>query len=376
MVIEVFPHERDNFNDLARLTIRHTHGELTTPARMVNRYDLNAKTNIGTDIPLMKDSHAFMIQEKISPETLDSIMNRNGFLHKMRMTGLDVLSRIGDKNLRLFYPSLTRASWPKLYDYNDPQKKNLVRFLCNVAIEIGLESIVLPVIYKLPQLAKDVSEMGLQLIPSLEMVNETAHNFEERVNTCMEIGSRDIPLLAVQFATYAKANKAYDYLRERLDTLHEKHQGIMIVDADRAVRARAYKSVSAPHYGAFLTADLSVERYQSGGGGPSRNLRIFFRDSLSVPETKPEVPFDPDVEKTVFENDPHLQELFVRAATNKTTDADWNQGLPRPVIRIHEAVRSRTEFGNLSRSIRSNSARDYLQEKPTMNEVITKDLSL
>ena len=375
MVIEVTPHARDNFNDLARLTIAHENGKLTTPVRMVNRNDLNAKNKSGADIPLMRNSHAFMFQEKINPDKLGSIMNENGYLHKMRMTGLEVLNKVGNENLKLFYASLTRESMLELIYYNERQKRSLVHFLCNAARAIGVGSIVLPVIYDdLHALAKQVSEMGLQLIPSLDMTVST-NDFQKRIDTCMEIGSNVIPLLAMYFATYPKANQAYEYLRSKFDNLHEKNQAIITVDAQRTMWTKEYKSVSGSHYGAFLTADLSVEIYSRGSGG-DRNLRIYSKDNLSLPKTAGGVSFDPDVEKTVFENDPHLQELFVRAATNKTTTADWDQGLPKYVVRIHEAVRSHSEFDNLSRSIKNNSARDYLREKPTMNEVITKDLNL
>jgi len=52
MVISITPHARDNFNDLSTLTIKHANGKIDTPNRLVNRYDLNAKNEIGADIPL------------------------------------------------------------------------------------------------------------------------------------------------------------------------------------------------------------------------------------------------------------------------------------------------------------------------------------
>ena len=138
----------------------------------------------------------------------------------------------------------------------------------------------------------------------------------------------------------------------------------------------AYKSVSGPHYEAFLTADLSAETYLSAGGETSKNVRIFSKDNLSTPRTDDRVSFDPQREKKVFKNDPQLQELFVRIATNTTEDDDWLKGRPRSVARIHEVIRSHPEFNNLSKRIKDNSAREYLKEKSDMNEVLTKELKL
>lgn len=343
---------------------------------MINRYDLNAKNKSGVDIPLMQQSHAFMFQEKISPKKLESIMNQNGFMHEMCMTGHEVLNKIGDENLKLFYPSPTQDAMFKVFRYTERQRHDLVRFLCHVAIELDMESVMLPVIYGLDVMARHVSKMGLQLIPSLDMTEDIT-DFKKWVDTCMAIGSRDIPLLALRFATYTKANHAYDYLGSKFDDLHEQKQAVMVVDTRRSVPAKAYKSVSALHYGALLTADMSAEMYLGSGGGPgSRTLRVFSKDNLSVPHAEDGVQFDPNTEKMVFENDPQYQELFARIVTNQTDDADWTQGRPMAAVRLHEVARSHPEFNNLVQSIKSNSARDYLHDKPVMNEVIAKELKL
>jgi hypothetical protein len=83
MVISVHPRSRANFNDLATLKINHSKGSAETPNRVVNRHDLNAKDEIGADIPLTRTSKSFIIQEIINPEKLEYILTKNGYLGQM-----------------------------------------------------------------------------------------------------------------------------------------------------------------------------------------------------------------------------------------------------------------------------------------------------
>jgi len=76
MVISVTPNERDKFNDLSTLKIKHAKGILETPNRLVNRYDLNAKDQIGADIPLTRTSKSFIVQENINPEKTQFCLNK------------------------------------------------------------------------------------------------------------------------------------------------------------------------------------------------------------------------------------------------------------------------------------------------------------
>ena len=375
MTIEIEPHARDDFHNLATLTINHEHGKVETPSRMVNRYDLNAKNNIGADVPLMKYSNVFMLQENINPTKLESMMHENGFLDKIRLTGLKVLGRIDDSNLKLFYPSITQKCKPIIDEYTQKQKNDLVNFLCDAAIVLGLESLVLPVVYGIDQMRVDISKMGLQFIPVLDMSVST-NVFQSQVDQCIQVGCPDIPMIALKFARYTKANQTYRYVMDRFDALHEQNQAVMTVGTPRAIYDEAYKSVSAPHYGAFFVADLAAESYTGGGGGANRIIRLFSRDNLTTPKIDDGVQFDPDVEKSVFKNEPKLQELFVRIANGGVTDDDWKGGQPKYVSRVHENIRSHPEFRNLSKSIEDNEARDYLRTKPDMDAILTRELQL
>ena len=107
MVISIVPHSRDNFNDLSTLSLKHNNGIVETPNRIVNRYDLNAKNEIGTDIPLTRISKSFMIQESINPAKLNDILTKNGYLGELLGKFRPIQNRIDPDSLALLYPSLT-----------------------------------------------------------------------------------------------------------------------------------------------------------------------------------------------------------------------------------------------------------------------------
>jgi len=253
MVISVVPHSRDNFNDLSTLTISHNHGEIETPNRMVNRYDLNAKDQIGADIPLTRTSKSFMIQENINSSKLNDVLTKNGYLGELLTKIRPIRSRIeSSESLELLYPSLTHESLNQL---NSRKKKSdFIRFFCNMANQLNLESIVFPVFDNIIEMNSKVASHGLQFIPILDLKAET-NVFENQLQLCRQIGNHEIPIIGLKFAQYPNANKTYDMIMDDFDKIHEKHQGIMITDAPRALYSDRNYNVSAPHYGSFFTGN-------------------------------------------------------------------------------------------------------------------------
>ena len=376
MVIYITPHARDTFNDLSTLTIKHTNGRIDTPNRLVNRYDLNAKNAIGADIPLTRVSKSFMIQESINPNKLHNILTKNGYLGELLNKLRPIQNRIVPDSLILLYPSLTAESVKQL----DTQKKKVefTRFFCNLANLLRLESVVLPAVYDIHEMNALVSKQNLQFIPVLNLKSETSI-FKKQMESCQEIGNQDIPLAALKFAQYPKANKTYDYIMDKFEKIHDKHkQAIMMVDAPRSLPYADTFNVSAPHYSSFFTADLVVERYLGAGGGShsaNNTVRLFCKNDLITPKIEPrDNKFDVKQEKKIFSKDRKLEELFEKMATHQLSVEDWKYNRPRYLSRIHENVQTRSEFKNLHDSIKSNSTKDYLGEKHDMNSVVKKHL--
>ena len=221
-----------------------------------------------------------------------------------------------------------------------------------------------------------VTQHGLQLIPVIDL-KEVTEIFGKQVDRCLNIGNNDIPLIALKFAQYPNANKAYDHIMDNFETIHDKNkQAIMVVDAPRALYSEENNNVSAPHYGAFFAADLIVEGYTGGGGGNTNNrVRLFCKNELVTPIVDPpNNKFDVQQEKRIFSNDPALAALFEKMSNNLLKKSDWKDNRPKYLSRVHENVRTRSEFQNLHDSIDSNSVKDYLKDKGDMNEVVRKHL--
>lgn len=373
MVIEITPHSRDNFNDLSTLTIKHDHGIIETPNRLVNRYDLNAKSQIGADIPLTRKSKTFMIEERFNPKSVDQILNENGYFGAILRKFRPIINQIETSEaLAFLYPSLTSEAYTKLD--TRLKKKEFIRFFCKIAKFLNLESIVLPTIDNIFEMSAEVSKQGLQLIPVLEPTSETKI-FESHLQNCRKIGGNNIPIIGLRFAQYPNANKTYDLIMDQFDKIHEKGQGVMTVNTPRAIYSDSAFNVSAPHYGSLIVSDLISEGYSGGGGSSKKNVRLFCKNDLVTPIIKlNDRKFDLEQEKQVFSNDPKLQELLMKIASDRLTKEDWKDNRPKYLSRSHENVRTREEFEFLHKNIESNSVKDYLKEKRDMNSIISEHL--
>ena len=115
MVISIRPGDRDSFNDLSKLKIYHKKGIISTPNRTVMKYDLNAKNELGADIPLTRASKCFTLQEVINPDKLTRILTENGYMAEVLSDVRSSLNKIGTpESLVLFYPSLTNDALTSL----------------------------------------------------------------------------------------------------------------------------------------------------------------------------------------------------------------------------------------------------------------------
>lgn len=369
------------FHDLATLKITHAKGTMETPNRVVTKNDSNAKDNLGADIPLTRSAKAFIIQENIDPTKLQNILTINGYMATILSDTNPWKGRVGNPESLIFlYPSLTEEATKKLIDAK--QKKEFIRFFIDVAKEMGLESVVLPAIMDLNEMRDMAKAKNLQLIPVLNLSEKEKTVFENQYNQCKAIGESDIPIIALRFTPYPKANLAYNTIMDDLDKLHEKHQATMLVNLQRNLRGSGYMNVSAPHYGSLIIGDILAETYYHGGGGGSdktKSVTLFCRKDLVALSSDPRKSqlgrkFDLDEEKQVFSNDKKLQELLERIVENSTTPNDWKNNRPSYLSRVHENVRTRGEFDMFQKNIDADTTSEYLSEKKDMNTVITNQL--
>ena len=377
MVISINPHERDSFNNLSRLTIKHKHGNIDTPNRFVTRNDLNAKNKIGADITLTQSSQSFIIQESVNPKILKKILSVNGYLDTILKKFKPIKKQIMSSNPLIFlYPSITAELFKE--GLSSKNKLSLMKFFCEIANELELESIVFPVIDDINAMYTLVNKFNLQLIPVLNL-NEDLNVFSKVWNSCKKLEG-DMPIIGLKFTPYPKANLVYDLIMKEFEYIHEKNQSLMVLNSTRNLRKESESPVSCLHYSSMFSADMVSEQYYAGGGGPSNtmpNVRLFCKTNLAVPVvSKLEDRFDVDAEKKLFPKDRKLQELLERMASNKLRKDDWKGYRPQYLSRVHENVQTRLEFDDFRKNIKSNSAKDYLEGKPDMNVIIREHLKL
>jgi len=304
MVISISPHGSDKkFNHIATLTLDHSRGKIDTPNRVVDKHDLNAKNAIGSEIPLTRRSKTFIVQEIVEPEKLDFILNRNGYLKEMINRIREITKRLDQESCIFLYPSLTADSEKFLSKIS--RKNDYIKFFCDVAKYLELESVVLQPIGSLENTYEVVKKQDLQLIPILGLDAKT-EIITNQFEYCRTVGAQDIPIIGFKFVTYPNANKGYDLVIPKLDELHDDGQATMMVDIPRST-----SSVSAHHYAPFFMTDIMAGRYYGGGGNSDedegekeRKIKLFCRKDLAVPEIESsrsvKTKFDIDSEIKVF----------------------------------------------------------------------------
>jgi hypothetical protein len=255
-----------------------------------------------------------------------------------------------------------------------------VKFFCDLATEMKLESIALPICHDIEKVISLVSERNIQIIPILDL-REPTNIFSERLLHCISAASSIVPIIGFKFSTYRSANKGYNLVMDKLDSLHEKNKATLMVDAPRFIKSLEYSSVSSLHYSPFYISDIVAERYLGSSGrklqDKKRAFRLFSQADLTVPIIELNNNYgnlDIEKEKGIFESDKKLQELLVRTFKGDNNDSDLLRHRPAYISRIHENIRTRQEFGEFQKSIDSNTTRDYLYEKKSMKEVITTEL--
>ena len=386
MGITINPGSVDEFNNLSTLKIEYSRGKILTPNRFISRHDLNAKNKLGADIPLSRSSKTTIIQENISPELLNSILNVNGFLATMKYRlGKYVERTSTSQPLTFLYPALEKKSFTHLE--SDKNIRDFYRFFCDLSVELGLEIVALPIVKDVETARSITISKNLQLIPILNLKNSDMKILSNQFKDCIGNES-DIPIIAFKFYSFSSANLGYNMVMDKLDDIHEGNQATMLVDVDLTLQANPL-GISAPHYGSFFFADLIAEKYslriptekeKASKKIIPRNIRIFCKNDLvATPLSKYEAnskKFNLDHEKELFSSDRKLQELFVKVLEHDTKDSDWIQNRPMYLSRVHENMQTRPEFTQLQKDIDSNLAKDYLSQKNDMNTVVTDHMKL
>ena len=140
MGITVVPKERDDSSDISMLEIKFQRGEVESPSRFVTKVDINAKDALGADIPLSRTRKLFMYEAVINPETIENVLNKNGYLATFLAPFRKFLGRVdGHDVLRLIYPKFTKDGLSALEGIGESAKNKVFVFLFDLIRELSYD---------------------------------------------------------------------------------------------------------------------------------------------------------------------------------------------------------------------------------------------
>lgn len=367
MVIEISPEERDDDYDLTRLNIRYDKGNFDSPLRIVTRNDLNAKDNLGANIPLTRERPIFIYEEYINEEIANNILSKNGYLSEMLNKIRPFLERTETSGaLKLFYPKFTND----LLNISSERLMDILKFIKDLVDNINVDALVINYFNN-----DFINNSNKPIIPVLRIEGDEGYKIvTNKLNELIGESSQIIPFIGISYASYPRANLSYNFIRANLDRIHENKKGIITLDAPRTTFQQLDKEISALHYSSFIVSDLVSERFYYSRGWKESALRIFDRRNLALPYAKDLESKELEDDTTnYFPNDAELQKLYERFKSNQLSESDITKKRGVYMSRVHENLASSKEYRIMVKEIRSNNLREYITSKGRLMNLLINE---
>ena len=216
MVITVVPKERDEHTDISHLEIKFDRGKVESPSRFITKVDMNAKDNIGADIPLSRTRKLFMCEEFINPEKVYNILNRNGYLATFVTKFQSFLQRVeSPESLRLVYPKFTKNGLETLENLDDSSKNKVWHFIFEALVELSqgktaIDGFFLQYEYLTDLGKRYVLDQNLPFVPVID-IHGDIKVVKGQINKYMNISSSQVPFIGLTYSTKTRSNLAYNY---------------------------------------------------------------------------------------------------------------------------------------------------------------------
>lgn len=377
MGITVIPKERDGATDLSNLKIKFNRGSVDSPSRFITKVDLNAKNEIGADIPLSRTRKLFMYEEFINPSTIENILNKNGYLATFLTKFHNFLGRVEKSDsLRLIYPKFTKDGLKALDSIGETNKSKVWHFLFEAINELSNENGTIDGFYlqydHLPAAGRRYAiSQNLPFIPVIDIhgdINIIRRQMQEYIG----MSSATVPFIGLTYSTKTRSNLAYNEAISVLDYLHESGKGFITVDSPRVSgRWSTEPDISAIHYSNFIAADITAEIAYHGGSSGKPNLRLFEKGELTVPTLAPKHNATEHIDElNELESDEKLLKLFhsMVGGIDNFSEEDKKRGIY--LSRVHENIVTSREYENMRRSIVSDELSVYRQQKRRLDKLL------
>ena len=380
MGITVTPKERDEATDLSRLEIKFDRGNVESPSRFITKVDINAKDGIGADIPLSRTRKLFMYEEFVNPNTIDNILNKNGYLATFLSNFQNFLLRVERSDaLRLVYPKFTRSGLDNLESIGESGRNKVWQFIFDAIHELSYGKAAIDGFYlqfdHLTEAGKRYAlSQNLPFIPVID-IHGDIRVVTKQMNDYMSLPSALVPFIGLTYSTKTRSNLAYNQAISVLDSLHEAGKGFITVGSPRTSgRWTEDPDVSAIHYSSFIVADLAAERAYGGGSSGEPNLRLFEKGDLAAP-TLDHIHNAAEHmdELNALSGDTRLQELLGRMIGGIDNLLATDKRRAPYLSRVHENLVTGSEYEKMRRSIMSNELLRYRSEKRRLNQMLLEE---
>jgi hypothetical protein len=380
MGINIIPKERDEKSDISRLEIKYNRGSVESPNRFITKVDINAKDNIGADIPLTRTRKLFLGEEFINPSTINLILNNNGYLGIMLAKYQKFLLRLRNSDpLRLIFPKFTKNGKEEFQSLNNSSQNRVIHFIFQLIQELSngnsmLDGFCIQYDILSKEARQYLENQDLPFIPVVDM-HEESKIINKQIDDYLQMSSSTVPFIGLTYSTLTRTNLAFNKVISVIDKLHEQGKGFITVDSPRVSGVYSEDpDVSALHYSNFVSSDLSAEKSYVGGKSSNLKIKLFEKTDLVVSELG--VLHDPKEHKdeiNFLNEDKKLKELLINMISGEGHLKEQDKERAKNLSRVHENVFTNSEYEEMRKSLINNELSFYRSKKRRLNQLLLNE---
>jgi len=380
-------------NRMIEIKTKPSRQSVLTPTRAATLYEYKEKAKVPTDIPI--ENQISVNIEKLSYTRFQKLLTTNHYFGKM-MRRIDLgnrLAQYSDLRVTLLQPTVTpkidrgtktiiRDSPMGILQKDSALRERFIRFVIRLQQEIGLDIITIPFLDLPFHVFQDIVT---EIDKNLERIDRQALFFVdigyEKFESAIELIADDLeaPMIGLIFKRYRRFPLSYEVLSRYID----KDIAFCMVQVNRY--DSSYDDISTMHYLPFFGNDIyAVKTPAPFGPGkkveeeePSRPpkppkdrlqyIRLFDRESLRVSP----ILYEPSISEKLadeYENDVIVADILENYREARYDEEKYK--VLRAFSKVSELNSSLSEFERFQDYIEESSARDYIQEKETLQRTL------
>jgi hypothetical protein len=369
------------------LEIKTRKGFILTPTRASTSYEYRQKGRVPSAIPI--DSELSVDVVKLNYKNLQYLINTNDYLVKLHRK-IDLSSRLAQYSqikVGLLQPTSSATIDPKTKTIKYPSGMSLLkdpgqldkflRIIINLQALTDLDLITIPAL-DLPlsvlkkvysDIDRSIEKINRQPLFVIDMKYHNPAAFSEIIDFLIKDLHANV--IGLVFRDYVKTPQSYETISKYSD------ENIAFLSM-QVERSDAKTNLSTMHCLPFMGGDL----YSVAIPGPFipneskpkatnvhrlNGIKLFNTQSLELNQISlyPQLEFKV---KNQYSGDPIIKEMIDNYLEAETDDKKYT--MLNAFSRVDELKSSFTEFSNLQKFIKQDSAKDYVSEKETLRKAL------